>query len=164
MNATTQHTLIAVFRDRAAAQSAVDDLQANGFTSTDIYATGDSGTTTTGTTTRHHEGGIVGWFKSLFGDEDTTEHTAYESAVERGNVAISARVNADQADRAIEILNDHSPVNVEDQDARGDQYASGNQYTTANQYTAGATTTGAAVGATAGSTTGFTGSDPRRND
>jgi uncharacterized protein (TIGR02271 family) len=123
MDTTSQHTLIAVFRDQATAQAAINDLDASGFRSHETYDTGSAGDSRSATGHRAHEGGIVGWFKSLFGEEDaaTTEYSRYQSAVQSGGVAVRVQTDAENSDRAVAILNSHSPVSLQGEGA--DQYA-----------------------------------------
>ncbi len=115
MATKTQSTVVAVFRDRSASQAAVDELRANGFDSSDIYVGSDSGTTgsATGTTAPHHEGGITGWFKSIFSEHDSNEYSGYESAVKSGNVVVSVSVPDAEADRAADILSKHGPIDLQ---------------------------------------------------
>lgn len=121
---TTQSTVVAVFRDRSDAQAAADELKANGFTQDDIYigsySAGTSPTTSAGSPetgdyqdTRHHEGGITGWFKSLFGEnDDSTERDRYANAVSSGSVLLSVEVADQDVDTVASILEKHNPVDV----------------------------------------------------
>src|ERR1700761_219859 len=88
MPTKTQSTVVAVFRTRSDAEAAASDLKANGFGTNDIFvsldastvdATSQAGGTYSDTSARphHHEGGIVGWFKSVFGQEDEADRPYY---------------------------------------------------------------------------------------
>lgn len=118
MQTRTLSTLVAVFSTDAEARSAAEDLKANGFASSDIFITAGNTTSTNETAARdyrQHEGGIKGWFHSLFGeDQDETNAAAnrYESAVSTGNVLLSVETNEQNMDTAAEVLNRHSPVDV----------------------------------------------------
>ncbi len=89
MTTTADHTIVAVFQDSITAQSAADQLRSAGITSDRIFVSSQgsapgasySESAASGT---HHEGGIVGWFKSLFSDEETGDRTRYASAVAGG--------------------------------------------------------------------------------
>ena len=117
MATKTFSTVVALFQNEADARSASDDLRANGFSSDDIFITSDN--------TRfdqqemvdqryeHHEGGIKGWFKSLFGQENDEDRSYYESAVSKGNVCLTVDVTDQNMDRAADILNRHSPVEIQ---------------------------------------------------
>jgi uncharacterized protein (TIGR02271 family) len=123
MATRTQSTVVGVFRNSSDAQAAADELKANGFDSDDIYIssyTGSEAASSASTSqrqarpgTREHEGGIKGWFKSLFGEDDEqTDRSYYENAVSAGSVLVSVDVDDDNVDRAIDILDKHNPVNV----------------------------------------------------
>lgn len=117
---TATHTLVAVFNDRQAADAAVADLRSNGFSAAETLSRDAVGTGTT-TGTGHHEGGIVGWFKHLFGEDDTADRTSYQDAYDRGQYLVTAYVQDEQVDRVADILNQHSPTNIE-RDADADDY------------------------------------------
>jgi uncharacterized protein (TIGR02271 family) len=113
---TTRSSVVAVFRDSSDAQAAADELKANGFEQDDIYLSSHTSSTTSGTGDyqgTHHEGGIKGWFKSLFGEDDSHEDRGqYENAVSRGNVLLSVEADDDDIDRVASILEKHNPVDV----------------------------------------------------
>jgi stress response protein YsnF len=144
-----------VFRNSSDAQAAADELKANGFTDNEIYlssytASGTAGATSTRETgtggyqgTSHHEGGIKGWFKSLFGEDDEqTDRSYYESAVNSGNVLLSVNVDDQNLDTAVDILDKHNPLNV-DRDASA---AAATDTTTSSAAAAGASRTSSAGG------------------
>jgi uncharacterized protein (TIGR02271 family) len=59
------------------------------------------------------EGGIKGWFRSLFGtQEEAEEQRDYEEAFRSGNTILALDTTEDNAERAAEVLNRHSPMNV----------------------------------------------------
>jgi uncharacterized protein (TIGR02271 family) len=151
MASTTRSTIIAAFRNSADAQAAAQDLQAAGINRGDIYlessGSGTSTATDYGSRTTGHEGGITGWFKSLFGAEDDTDRAGYERAYSEGNYLLSVDADENQIDQIEDVLNRHSPINVQ----------------TDNAYTGGSTvgasnyaTTGTAAGIA--NTTGLGGS------
>ena len=143
MASTTRSTVIAAFRNSADAQAAAQDLQTAGINRGDIYlessgssaSTANYGSSTSDYSSRTagQEGGITGWFKSLFGAENDTERAGYERAYNEGTYLLSVDTDENQIDRIEDILNRHSPINVHTDDA----YSSG---------TTGATNT--AVGTT----------------
>jgi uncharacterized protein (TIGR02271 family) len=118
---TTQSTVVAVFRDSSDAQSAADELKANGFTQDDIYLSSYTSSSTSETGAyehKHHEGGFIGWLKSLFGeDDDQGERGRYENAVNRGNVLLSVQATDENIDRVASILEKHNPVDVQQEAA-----------------------------------------------
>lgn len=120
----TQSNVVAVFRNSSDAQAAADELKANGFPADSIYITSysDSGaaasTSATGGEahphTTHHEGGIKGWFKSLFGEDEEHEadqHT-YENAVRTGGILLSVQADDENLDDAVNILEKYNAVDV----------------------------------------------------
>ena len=155
---TTRSTVVAVYRNNADAQGAAAELKANGFSSNDIYISevGQTGTNTRDVESagygshHHHEGGITGWFKSLFGHEDETDQDTYrdyENAVSSGNVLLTVETDDQSVEAVGDILDRFNPVDMRRENARD---------ASAGTTATGGTTTGAAVaaGTTSGSTAG----------
>jgi uncharacterized protein (TIGR02271 family) len=116
----TDSTIIAVFRNNSDAQAAAADLERAGISRDDIYIESASNASTTSQTTgtsHHHEGGIVGWFKSVFGEENETDRSGYEYAVQQGNCLLRVDVDEDNIPTVEDVLNRHSPVDVQEEDA-----------------------------------------------
>jgi uncharacterized protein (TIGR02271 family) len=166
--ATTQSTLVAVFRNRTDAENAANELRANGFGSGDVYVGSYSNTSTTGGTrewssTHHHEGGIKGWFKSLFGDnDDASDYNDYENAASSGNVILTVNAAEANLDRAEQILQKYNPVDI-------NENASNTSATTTGRTSAAgtaATNTRAAASASTSSAgvTGAAGKQQRTRD
>ena len=115
---TTQSTVVAVFRNRTDADNAANELKANGFNSNNIYVGSYSNAVGNETTpewnaTHHHEGGIAGWFKSLFGEnDDASDYRAYENAAKRGQIVLTLQTAEQNITRAEEIIREHNPVDV----------------------------------------------------
>ncbi len=106
MATTTRSTIVAVYASPSAAQAAANELKKNGFDSDDIdIGSGES-------SERPHEGGITGWFKRIFGQDRHEDEPYYENATRRGNVVLSVEARGDNLDRAADILNRHSPIDV----------------------------------------------------
>jgi uncharacterized protein (TIGR02271 family) len=134
MASRTLSTVIAIFQTEAEARSAADDLRSNGFSSDDIFITSDTsrmdqqGMVDEGER-HHHEGGIKGWFKSLFGQEDEEDRSYYENAVDRGNICLTVDVTDQNVDTAADILNRHSPIDIQREESgagtAGATYAAG---------------------------------------
>ncbi len=124
MPTNAKSTVVAVFRNRSEAEAAASDLRANGFASSDIYLSSDKsavdaagqpgGVYSDADTEPHqqHEGGIVGWFKSVFGQEEHGDRGYYEDAVNTGHSFLSVDVTADSVDRAANVLNGHNPIDI----------------------------------------------------
>jgi len=127
----TQHALVAVFPDRASADSARQELMRNGFqsgqvevSSTDDLAT-RVGSGNAGLSGTHHDtsgGGIAGWFHRMFGsDTDDDDRNYYSEAARRGGAAVVVNADDESLDRAADILNRSGAINVEDRDASTSQ-------------------------------------------
>ena len=113
--ALSQSTIIAVFRNESDAQGAVRDLETAFIPRNDIYLESSQNTASStglGSRTAAHEGGVTGWFKSLFGDEDETEQTGYQQALGQGNVMLTIDANDNQLETIADALERHSPVDV----------------------------------------------------
>jgi stress response protein YsnF len=128
MAISTRSSVVAVYRNRSDAESAAKDLRNNGFDSGDIYvgSYNDAGTGTTRewNATHHHEGGIKGWFKSLFGhDDDSSDYNYYEDAVTTGGVIVSVQAPEQQVDRAVDILQKYNPLDIDQNAARANTAA-----------------------------------------
>ena len=113
---TTNTTLIAVFRSVADAQAASTDLQAAGIPRSDIYIETDASSAKSSRSHAASEGGITGWFKSIFGAEDHEDRPVYERAISHGNALLRVDVDEDEIASVENILNRHSPVEVQTED------------------------------------------------
>ncbi|MEO8125725.1 MAG: YsnF/AvaK domain-containing protein [Bryobacteraceae bacterium] len=126
---TNQHALVAVFADRAAAETAVQQLKANGFepdqlevSSTDAIAqgvaSGNAGLSRPGHDTSG--GGISGFFERLFGsDSSSDDQEYYSSAARRGQAAVVVHADDSTLDRAADLLNRNGAIEVESRDESG---------------------------------------------
>jgi uncharacterized protein (TIGR02271 family) len=113
MATRTQSTVVAVFRDTSDAQAAAEELEASGFSENDIYInSGDRTEIAREEGTSHHEGGITGWFKRVFGSDDESDRPYYEKAVSSGHAVLSVDTNEENVDTAADILNRYSPLDV----------------------------------------------------
>jgi uncharacterized protein (TIGR02271 family) len=118
-------TVVGVFDDYTQAQRALSELTSSGFDIENVKLDpqeentearqralrGDDDNTDDG-------GGIMGFFRSLFGtdDGDTTRHAdVYSEAVRRGSYMLTVHADSDdQADRACDIMNRYDPVNIDE--------------------------------------------------
>lgn len=63
--------------------------------------------------TEHHRSGFLGWWDSLFGNEDTYgERRGYEDALASGRAILRATVPETSLDRVVTILNERGAVDV----------------------------------------------------
>ena len=109
---TTLSTIIAVFRNSSDAQAAARDLEAAGISQNDIYFETESTGTTSRSKKKSDEGGITGWFKSVFGDESDGERSGYENAVRQGNALLRVDVSESEVSTVETILNRYSPIDL----------------------------------------------------
>ena len=123
-----QHTLIAVFDNRADAQSALTELLSAGFDRTSVRlndeGSGSAGVTTASTTshTSSNEGvgaSIKNFFGDLFGDDSSAPHgQKYSSALERGHHALTVTAtDEDQVERAADIIERFNPIDIDEKTA-----------------------------------------------
>lgn len=113
MATRTHSTVVAVFRDVSEAQAAAQELAARGFSEDEIFVNAGNRTrTATDAESSHHEGGIAGWFKRVFGSDDETDRPYYENAVSSGHAVLSVDTTEDNIDTAADILSRHSPLDV----------------------------------------------------
>jgi len=157
-----QHTLVAVFDNRADAQSAMEELLASGFSSQEVRmsqetgdttgamsptsstgttsTTGITGTTgTTGTTGATDEGfgsGIKNFFSDLFGSDHDEPTRKYSEAVTRGSHVLTvSTATLPEVERAADLIERFGPIDIDEK---------------TSQWGGGATTGAMAGGAMAG--------------
>ena len=106
-------TIIGAFDDRAQAERAVEALLQRGFSRDDVHLERQEAVQDTG----EREGGIAGFFASLFGEEDSTRYHAdtYDEAVRRGSsvVVVDAR-DEQQAEQAAACLHELGAFDVDE--------------------------------------------------
>src|SRR5688572_9134095 len=120
---TITRTIVGVFDDRTTANRVVEELVSNGFDRSQIElnshesylsdaASGNTGLT--GHTEHAHGGGIGGWFRRMFGDDDYSQHgTHYAEAVRRGGTALCVRTSESDVERAVDILERNGAVDID---------------------------------------------------
>jgi uncharacterized protein (TIGR02271 family) len=124
MASSTRSTIVAVFRNRSEAEAAATELEARGIQPDDIYIESGQGESSTAFGTGDtHEGGFTGWLKSLFRDETDSDRAAYEQAMKQGNAVLTVNVPGNEVDTVAEILDRHSPINVQQEAARAQKAA-----------------------------------------
>jgi hypothetical protein len=126
-----QHTLIAVFDNRADANNAKDDLMAAGFSGEDVKlslgGTTDSagGSTSAGsmadTSEPEHEGigaSIKHFFADIFGTDNSEHVQRYSTAVSRGHHVLTITVDSEpEVERAADVVERHGPVDIDEKHA-----------------------------------------------
>jgi uncharacterized protein (TIGR02271 family) len=126
-----QHTLIAVFDNRADADRARDELLASGFSREDVRlsnsdptGTSDtvSGATSTSATAQRQDEGFGASIKHFFSDifgTDSSEHAQrYSEAVTRGHHVLTVTAaDEPEVERAADIVERHGPVDIDEKSA-----------------------------------------------
>lgn len=116
-------TVVGVFDDYTEAQRASEKLQSLGIGLDDVRV--NSSESSTGSSSysepqRENEGGIRGWFASLFGaddDEETTGH--YSEAVRRGSSVVTVNLQDDsRTDEVVEVLEECGAIDVDERVAQ----------------------------------------------
>jgi hypothetical protein len=125
-------TVIGIFDDASEAQTAMQELMEAGFSrnNIDLSTQNESDTTNdnestdyqTNTDGKHEkQGGIMGFFSSLFGDDDD-DRDRYSAVGERHSILTVHTQSEDEAERAADILDDAGAIDVNE---RAEQYRSG---------------------------------------
>ena len=120
MATTPDATVVAVFEEASDARSAANDLKNAGFGSDKVYLSSDASPAgesagspgSSDASSTHHKGGISGWFKNLFGEDEHPHRRMYESAVSGGQTLLSVKAAESQIPQVSEILERYSPVDV----------------------------------------------------
>ena len=111
------HTVIGVYDNYNQAQQALNDLTSSGFSIEHVKLSPELETTDARQAALRHDeqgGGIMGFFRSLFGTQEQDRHAdIYTEAVRRGSYLLTVHAaTEEQADRATEILNRYNPVDI----------------------------------------------------
>jgi uncharacterized protein (TIGR02271 family) len=104
---------VGVFDDYGTAERVAQDLTEAGIPRSAIevesnFRTGAAGR---GYDSHEGEGGISGFFKRLFGGDESGGH--YAEAVRRGNAVVCVTAPREQTDRAVEIMNSAGAVDID---------------------------------------------------
>jgi uncharacterized protein (TIGR02271 family) len=120
-----QHTLVAVFDNRADAESAKNELLSSGFSGQEVRlsegaesATAGAAGSTTSTSTDDHSitSGIKHFFSDLFGTGDSEQVQKYSTAVNRGkHVLTLVASNEPEVERGADIVERYGPVDIDEQ-------------------------------------------------
>lgn len=128
-----QHTLIAVFDNRADAEHAMDELLASGFSRQDVKiskgdptgitdsVTGRSASDSTADTGQQDEGfgaSIRHFFSDIFGTDNSDHTQRYSDAVSRGHHVLTLTTESEpEVERAADIVEAHGPVDIDEKHA-----------------------------------------------
>lgn len=122
-----QHTLIAVFDNRADAQSAMTELLGAGFDRARVRLSEDAGGLSNSTAMGGAGSGaadegigarIKHFFGDLFGDADSPHTQKYSAAIERGHHALTVTATDEtEVERAADIVERFGPVDIDEKAA-----------------------------------------------
>jgi uncharacterized protein (TIGR02271 family) len=124
----TQETIVAAFDNAADAQAAARDVEAAGIPAASITQHGTDTFGSTATATTYETKKEPGFWAKLFGtDEDdytpgtgmTHDHAVYDRTIAGGGSVLSIKIMDVErdADRILDILDRHSPVDIEERSA-----------------------------------------------
>jgi uncharacterized protein (TIGR02271 family) len=121
----TDETIVAVYDSVEQADRAVRDLEAAGIPSSAItqHSSNRGATSSTATAPVHEKG----FWASLFGDEDRYETHVYNRSMESGSTVVTVRASEEHLTQAMDILEQHNPVDI---DERATSYGLGAGRTT----------------------------------
>jgi uncharacterized protein (TIGR02271 family) len=113
--------VVGVFDDYATAQRAARELATEGVPQENVRINSNMRTEGAGyggaEGSDSDHGGVVGWFKSLFGTDDSSGDSAdrdhYAEAVRRGSAVLTVNVPESQAETAVRILNQYGAVDID---------------------------------------------------
>ncbi|MBO0934872.1 YsnF/AvaK domain-containing protein [Fibrella aquatilis] len=146
-------TVVGIFDTATEAQSAVEALVNSGFNRDQIdlsARTGDFNQSYTDDSDSHDEGGIGGFFSSLFGtNDDEDRRRTYETVGKRGSIVTVHVDESDDAEQAADILDEYGAVDVDEKAA---QYATNSYANTGSAVGAGVSGTANTYDLTAGTT------------
>ena len=118
-----QHTLIAVFDNRADAQSAMDELLLSGFSREDVRMSEDTSSTGAYADADRTEDEGIGasikhFFADLFGSDNDFHTNKYSTAISKGHhvITVSALDDSD-VERAADIAERFNPVDIDEKAA-----------------------------------------------
>jgi uncharacterized protein (TIGR02271 family) len=110
-------TVVAVFDDYSTAERVAQELTNAGFprNSVDIRSNFRTGAAGRGYDEGESGGGggVSGFFRRLFGSDESSDH--YAEAVRRGNSVVRVTAPSDQIDRAVDIMNSAGAVDIDRQ-------------------------------------------------
>ena len=113
-----QHTLLAVFDNRADAQSAMDELLGSGFSRQDVrLSEGAAGNAATNTTVDDGSfgSGIKHFFSELFGTGNDEPARKYSEAVTRGSHVLTVITASEpEVERAADLIERFGPVDIDE--------------------------------------------------
>jgi len=142
-----ENTVVGVYDSYTQAQNVVNELQASGFSGSDIQLSPETATTTGQATTSDEQSssGIMNFFRSLFGMNEEADTGVYSEAVRRGHCVVTVNAASDEMrERAVDVMNRFSPIDIDERASqwRSEGWTGYAQPSAGLQAEAGATTQG----------------------
>lgn len=113
-------TVIGVYDNSTEAQQVRDELLRQGFDDDEVSVR--YGSAAAEAADEEASGGIVGFFKSLFGDDEDERYASrYHEVITGGRAMVTVRVDTDEGvEEAHSIMNRYNPIDIDVQSARTD--------------------------------------------
>jgi uncharacterized protein (TIGR02271 family) len=112
-----ENTVLGVFADYGTAERVARDMVSEGISRDAIQVKSNFMTGAAGRSEypeQQHEGGVSGFFRRLFGGDDSPSYTDhYAEAVRRGNAVVCVTASEAQTERAVEIMNAAGAVDID---------------------------------------------------
>ena len=117
-----QHTLIAVFDNRADAQAAMDELLLSSFARQDVRLSEDTTSIADVSAERTEEeslgASIKHFFSDLFGSDDDVHSNRYATALNKGHHVLTVTAQSEtEVERAGDIVERFNPVDIDEKEA-----------------------------------------------
>ncbi|MBZ2209641.1 general stress protein [Massilia soli] len=117
-----QHTLIAVFDNRADAQSAMDELLLSTFSRQDVRLSEDTSSIADASAERTEDESlgtsIKHFFSDLFGSDDDVHSNRYATALNKGHHVLTVTAQSEmEVERASDIVERFGPVDIDEKEA-----------------------------------------------
>ena len=117
-----QHTLIAVFDNRADAQAAMDELLLSSFSRQDVRLSEDSTSIGDASVERTEDESlgtsIKHFFSDLFGSDDGVYSNRYSTALSKGHHVLTVTAQSEaEVERAGDIVERFGPVDIDEKEA-----------------------------------------------
>lgn len=111
------HTVVGVFDSDTEARAVQDELIGMGIPQGNVMIHGGSGQVDRARTEPHHEGGIMGFFRSLFGMDNDEHSGRYSEAVRRGSHVVTVQASDEAQVQRIEgLMQDHHAIDVDERE------------------------------------------------
>jgi len=142
-----ENTVVGVYDSYTQAQNVVNELQACGFSRSDIQLSPETAPTTgqAATSDQQSSSGISNFFRSLFGMNEDADTGTYSEAVQRGHCVVTVNAPSDEMrERAADVMNRFSPIDIDERASqwRSEGWTGYAQPSAGQQAEAGATTQG----------------------